>query len=79
VGSAGFRNAAVDNRSSNREDKTPMTESITDGARMVAACTIGDEATVRELLRETPSLASQVLAGSFAPLHYAVRERHRKP
>jgi hypothetical protein len=31
-----------------------MTDATTDGARMVAACTSGDEATVRELLRETP-------------------------
>ncbi len=53
-----------------------MTEANTDGARMVAACTSGDEATVRELLRETPSLAQQVLAGPLAPLHYAVREGH---
>ncbi len=52
-----------------------MTEANTDGARMVAACTSGDEATVRELLRETPSLASQV-PGPLAPLHYAVREGH---
>ena len=43
---------------------------------MVAACTSGDEATVRELLRETPSLARQVPAGPLAPLHYAVREGH---
>jgi hypothetical protein len=32
-----------------------MTDANTDGARMVAACTSGDEATVRELLRETRS------------------------
>ena len=43
---------------------------------MVAACTSGDEATVRELLRETPSLASEVPEGPLAPLHYAVREGH---
>ena len=53
-----------------------MTDANTDGARMVAACTSGDEATVRELLRETPSLASQALVGPLAPLHYAVREGH---
>ena len=53
-----------------------MTDANTDGARMVAACTSGDEATVRELLRETPSLARQVPAGPLAPLHYAVREGH---
>jgi ankyrin repeat protein len=49
-----------------------MTDANTDGARMVAACTSGDEATVREL----PSLARQVLVGPLAPLHYAVREGH---
>jgi ankyrin repeat protein len=53
-----------------------MTDTNTDGARMVAACTSGDEATVRELLRQTPSLARQVLVGPLAPLHYAVREGH---
>jgi ankyrin repeat protein len=53
-----------------------MTDANTDGARMIAACTSGDEATVRELLRETPSLARQVLVGPLAPLHYAVREGH---
>jgi ankyrin repeat protein len=53
-----------------------MTDANTDGARMVAACTNGDEVTVRELLRETPSLARQVPAGPLAPLHYAVREGH---
>jgi ankyrin repeat protein len=53
-----------------------MTDANTDGARMVAACTSGDEATVRELLRETPSLARQVHVGPLAPLHYAVREGH---
>ena len=53
-----------------------MTDANTDGARMVAACTSGDEATVRELLRETPSLAGQVPVGPLAPLHYAVREGH---
>jgi Ankyrin repeats (3 copies) len=53
-----------------------MTDANTDGARMVAACTSGDEATVRELLRETPPLARQVLVGALAPLHYAVREGH---
>ena len=41
---------------------------MTDGARMVAACTSGDEATVRELLRETPPLARQVVVGPLAPL-----------
>jgi ankyrin repeat protein len=53
-----------------------MTDANIDGARMVAACTNGDEATVRELLHETPSLAREVLAGPLAPLHYAVREGH---
>src|SRR5262249_569096 len=53
-----------------------MTDAHIDGARMVTACTSGDEATVRELLRETPSLARQVRAGPLAPLHYAVREGH---
>jgi ankyrin repeat protein len=53
-----------------------MTDANTDGARMLAACTSGDEAAVRELLRETPSLAHQVPAGPLAPLHYAVREGH---
>jgi ankyrin repeat protein len=53
-----------------------MTDANTDGARMVAACTSGDEATVRELLRETPPLARQVLSGPLTPLHYAVREGH---
>lgn len=53
-----------------------MTDANTDGARMVAACTSGDEATVRELLRETPPLACQVPAVTLAPLHYAVREGH---
>jgi ankyrin repeat protein len=53
-----------------------MTDADTDGARMVAACASGDEATVRELLRETPSLARQVPGGPLAPLHYAVREGH---
>ncbi len=53
-----------------------MTDANTDGARMVAACTSGDEATVRELLRETPQLARQVLVGPLALLHYAVREGH---
>src|SRR6516225_3723731 len=61
-----------------------MTDANTDGARMVAACTSGDEATVRELLRETPSLARQVpvgplearqrLALSEGPLRRALRE-----
>jgi ankyrin repeat protein len=51
-----------------------MTDVNTDGARMVAACTNGNEATVRELLREAPSLARQVNVGPLAPLHYAVRE-----
>ncbi len=53
-----------------------MTDANTDSARMVAACTGGDEATVRELLRETPPLAHQVPGGPLAPLHYAVREGH---
>jgi ankyrin repeat protein len=53
-----------------------MTDANTDGARMVAACTSGDEATVRELLRATPPLARQVPVGPLAPLHYAVREGH---
>jgi ankyrin repeat protein len=53
-----------------------MTDANTDGARLIAACTSGDEATVRELLRETPSLACQVPGGPLAPLHYAVREGH---
>jgi ankyrin repeat protein len=53
-----------------------MTDVDTEGARMVAACTGGDEATVGELLRETPSLARQVSGGTLAPLHYAVREGH---
>jgi ankyrin repeat protein len=55
-----------------------MTDTNSPGARMLAACTHGDEATVCELLRETPSLASQVLAGRLAPLHYAVREGHAR-
>jgi ankyrin repeat protein len=42
---------------------------------MIAACTSGDEATVRELLRKSPTLARQV-PGPLAPLHYAVREGH---
>jgi ankyrin repeat protein len=53
-----------------------MTDAKTDGARMAAACTSGDEAMVRELLRETPPLACQVLVGLLAPLYYAVREGH---
>ena len=53
-----------------------MTDTNTDGARMVTACSSGDEAAVRELLRETPSLARQVSVGPLAPLHYAVREGH---
>ncbi len=53
-----------------------MADANTDGARMVAACAGGDEATVRKLLRETPSLAHQVLVGPLAPLHYAVRGGH---
>src|SRR5262245_22027198 len=51
-----------------------MTDANTVGSRMVAACTRGDEKTVRELLRETPELASQVPTVPLAPLHYAVRE-----
>ena len=54
----------------------PMTDANTDGARMVAACTSSDERAVRELLRETPPLARQVLVGPLAPLHYTVREGH---
>src|SRR5215472_9982489 len=53
-----------------------MTDANTDGARIVAACDSGDERAARELLRETPSLAREVLAGRLAPLHYAVREGH---
>jgi ankyrin repeat protein len=53
-----------------------MTDSNTNGARMVAACSSGDEATVRELLRETPWLAREVPAAPLAPLHYAVRQGH---
>jgi ankyrin repeat protein len=53
-----------------------MTDANTDGARMIAACTSGDEATVRELLRQTPSLARHVPVAPLAPLHYAVREGH---
>jgi ankyrin repeat protein len=53
-----------------------MIDANTDGARMVVACTRGDEATVRELLREDASLARQVNVGPLAPLHYAVREGH---
>jgi ankyrin repeat protein len=53
-----------------------MTDANTEGTRMVAACTSGDEAAVRELLRATPSLACQVPVGPLAPLHYAVREGH---
>jgi ankyrin repeat protein len=53
-----------------------MTDANTDDARMVAARTSGDEATVRELLRQTPPLARQVPAGPLAPLHYAAREGH---
>lgn len=53
-----------------------MTDVNTDGARIVTACTSGDEATVCELLQETPSLAHQVAVGRLAPLHYAVREGH---
>ena len=66
----------ADSQDKPRPLPTPMTDANTDGARMVAACTSGDEATVRELLRETPSLARQVPAGPLAPLHYAVREGH---
>lgn len=53
-----------------------MTDANTDGTQMVAACTSDDEATVRELLSVTPSLARQVAGGALAPLHYAVREGH---
>jgi ankyrin repeat protein len=53
-----------------------MSNANTDGAGMVAACSSGAEATVRELLRETPSLACQVLVRPLAHLHYAVREGH---
>jgi ankyrin repeat protein len=60
------------------ESKTeePGTDANHDGARMIAACTSGDEAAVRELLRGTPALASQVPGAPLAPLHYAVREGH---
>jgi ankyrin repeat protein len=53
-----------------------MIDANTDGARMVAACSSGDEATVRALLCETPSLSRQVPGAPLAPLHYAVREGH---
>jgi hypothetical protein len=53
-----------------------MTDVNTDGARMVAACTRGDESTVRGLLRAAPSLAWQVNVGPLAPLQHAVRESH---
>jgi ankyrin repeat protein len=53
-----------------------MTDPNTGGARMIAACTSGDEAMVCELLRETPALAHQVFVGRLAPLHYAVSEGH---
>ena len=53
-----------------------MTDANADGARMVAPCSSGDEATGRELLHETPSLPREVPAGPLAPLHYAVREGH---
>lgn len=53
-----------------------MNDANTVAARMLAACTSGDEAAVCEMLRETPSLASQVPAAPLAPLHYAVREGH---
>jgi ankyrin repeat protein len=51
-----------------------MTEANAETARMIADCTSGDERAVRELLRETPSLASHVPGAPLAPLHYAVRE-----
>ena len=44
-----------------------MTDANTDCARMVAVCTSGDEPTVRELLRETPPLARQVLVRPLIP------------
>lgn len=53
-----------------------MTNANNDGGRMISACTSGDEATVREILRETPSMACQVPGAPLAPLHYAVREGH---
>jgi ankyrin repeat protein len=53
-----------------------MTDANTNGARMVAACTSGDEAAVRELLREAPALAREIPGGPLAPLHYAVRAGH---
>lgn len=53
-----------------------MTDSNTNDARMIAACTLGDAATVRALLRETLPLACRAPSGPLAPLHYAVREGH---
>jgi ankyrin repeat protein len=53
-----------------------MTDANTDDARMIAACTSGDERAVRALLREKPSLSRQVSGAPLAPLHYAVREGH---
>jgi ankyrin repeat protein len=53
-----------------------MTDAHTDGARMVSACSSGDLATVRELLRQTPTLASHGPVGPLAPLHCAVRDGH---
>lgn len=54
----------------------PMIDANTDSVRMLTACTSGDEATVRELLLQTPSLASPIPEQPHAPLHYAVREGH---
>src|SRR5262249_19768727 len=51
-----------------------MTHANTDGARLIAACTTGDEKAVRDVLQETPALASQAPDAPLAPLHYAVRE-----
>lgn len=45
---------------------------------MITACTSGDQATIRELLNKSPALATAAPAGSFAPLHYAVREGHER-
>jgi ankyrin repeat protein len=59
-----------------RQRATAMTDANTDGARMVAACTSGDERAVREVRRETPPLARHVPVGPLAPLHYAVRDGH---
>jgi ankyrin repeat protein len=59
-------------------DSAPAAAAVAsaDGARMIAACTSGDEGAVRQLLHKAPSLAHQVVAGPLAPLHYAVRAGH---